>query len=160
MDKALPLLLVAILSCSSSEEASNATPSPMVKELSEFADKACACKDATCTAGVNDEVAAFAKGITGVTDSDRPLMQAAQARLDRCVVALDPLVDSYEKLVAEICACVDKACAERSSKSFTSWSAKLKTSKAKLSPAVVTAITTAGRKGGACFEKHDVSIPR
>lgn len=131
-----------------------------VKKLEALADQGCACKDKACADKVISEVQALARSITKLDDKDRQPMQAAQARLDACLVKYNPFIASYQKLTEEVCACKDKACAARSAKKFSRWAAKLKSSGKRINAADLAVFKEQGQKAAKCFARHGVPIPQ
>jgi hypothetical protein len=141
-------------------ESSPKPPSALVKGLEAAADESCACKDMACSDAVNAKVDALAKEAGTIPPDDLPALQAAQARIDQCRVALNPRLIAYRGLLDDACACKDKACATAVAGKVSAWAAELKASKAKLRPGEVQIVMDGGKASAACFTKHGVPIPQ
>ncbi len=143
------------------DEAKAAAPGPLVGKLEALAERACACADAGCADAVGQDVVALGQGAGAIADADLPALQAAQARIDRCLAAQEPILVAYAALIDEACACADKACAKAAAKKVSTWAADLKASKKQLRPGDVRLVMTEqGTRGAACFQKFDVPIPQ
>ena len=65
--------------------ASTACKKDMTKDVEQFADRACACKDATCAEHVVDDLVAYAKEHKGA-QGDQARANTAARRLGKCVI--------------------------------------------------------------------------
>ena len=154
----LALAVLALVACKDS--AARPQPGALVGKLAPLADAACACGDRACADQVRADVAALAKGAGTIADADRPPLQAAQARLDGCLVQHEPRYVAYKGLTAEVCACKDAACAKKVATRFAAWSADLKASGAKLDRADAQQIMAVGKEAARCLSTHGVAIPK
>ncbi len=153
--------VVAAAGCSKDEAKAAAAPGPLVGKLEALAGKACACTDAACADGVGAEVVTLGQSAGAIADADLPALQAAQAKIDRCLSAHEPALVAYTKLTDEVCACKDKKCAEKVAKKVSAWAAELKQSRRKLRPGDARLVMEEqGKRGAACFEQHGVAIPQ
>lgn len=143
------------------DEAKAAAPGPLVGKLEALAERACACTDAACADGVGAEVVTLGENAGAIAESDLPALQAAQAKIDRCLSAHEPALVAYTELTDEVCACKDRTCAEKVAKKVSAWAADLKRSKRTLRPGDARLVMAEqGKRGAACFERHGVAIPQ
>ena len=156
------LFVAAALTAGCKKKAASAPPppSPLVIALAAAADESCACKDMACADAVNVKLAELAKTAGTIPPADLPALQASQARIDGCRVALNPILIAYRGILDEACACRDKACATAASTKVTAWAADLKASKAKLGQGEVALVLESAKSSAACFTKHGVAIPQ
>ncbi|MBK9036659.1 MAG: hypothetical protein IPL61_36320 [Myxococcales bacterium] len=155
----LLLTLVTAAACSKSD-ATPRPPSPLVQGLEAAADESCACKDMTCSDAVNAKVEALAKGAGTIPPADLPALQAAQARIDGCRVALNPRLIAYRALLDEACACETPACATAVARKVSAWAAELKASKTTLRPGELKVVVAGAASASACFTEHGVAVPQ
>jgi hypothetical protein len=153
------IVLAAAAGCKKTES-SPRPPSALVKGLEAAADESCACKDLACSDAVNVKVDALAKGAGTIAADDLPALQAAQARIDQCRVALNPRLITYRGLLDEACACKDKGCAGAVAVKVSAWAAELKASKAQLRPGEVQIVLDGAKASAECFTRLGVAIPQ
>ena len=156
---ALCLAALAAVACNKTEPAPRPA-SALVQQLAAAADESCACKDLACSDAVNAKVDALARSAGSIPPDDLPALQAAQARIDQCRVALEPRLIAYRGLLAEACACKDKDCATAVAARVSAWAAELAASKTKLRPGEVQIVMDGGRAAAECFTRHGVAIPQ
>lgn len=149
----------AVLACTSTES-SRRPPSDLVRGLEAAAAASCACRDMACSNAVNQQVEILARGAGAVDPVDRPALQAAQARIDQCRVALNPRLVAYRGILDDACACQDPACATAVAKHVAVWGADLKASKETLRPGEIQLVLASAKAAAECFTRHGVPIPR
>lgn len=154
----LALAALALVACKDSS--ARPQPSALVGKLATLADAGCACSDKACADKVRADVAELAKGAGAIADADLPALQAAQARLDGCLVHHEPRYVAYKALTDEVCACKDAACAKKVAGEFAAWSADLKKTGAKLDRADAQQIMEVGKEAARCLSTHGVAIPK
>lgn len=158
--KPLLLALAALALVACKDSSARPQPSPLVGKLATLADAGCACADKACADKVRADVAELAKTAGAIADADLPALQAAQARLDGCLVHHEPRYVAYKALTDEVCACKDAGCAKKVAAEFAAWSADLKKSGAKLDRADVQQIMEVGKEAARCLSTHGVAIPK
>lgn len=151
--------LAAVAACK--KTASNPRPaSELVKQLEAAATESCACKDMACSDGVNAKVDALAQGAGTIDGDDLPALQAAQARIDQCRVALNPRLIAYRDLLDAACGCPDRTCAEAIGTKVSAWAAELKASKTTLRPGEIQIVVDGAKASAECFTRHGAAIPQ
>ena len=155
----LSLAVLAVAACKKTESAPP-PPSALVTGLAAAADESCACKDMACSDAVNGKVDALAKNAGTITDAELPALQAAQARIDGCRVALNPRLIAYRALLDKACACQDAGCATKVGGEISTWAAELKQSKTQLRPGEAQLAVDGAASSAECFTRHGVAIPQ
>jgi hypothetical protein len=144
-----------------SKQAASGKKSDLVKNLEAQAEAACACKDFACAEGVLAAVKKLADGTTAaaIPEADLPALQTAQASIDRCTGALHPKIVEYGKLAEEVCACGDKACAEKVSGKFKAWADEVRSKKIAI-PGGMGAILVPGTQAKKCLDNFGLEVPQ
>lgn len=152
------LAAVALAGCGKTESSPQA-PGQLVKSLEAAATELCACKDLACADLVSARVDDLARRAGTIAPDDLPVLQAAQARIDQCRVALHPQLIAYRALLDEACACKDRGCAAAVAGKVAAWGVDLKASKARLRPGEVQIVLDGAKASAECFTRHGVPIP-
>lgn len=155
---ALGLAVLAVVACKKTEPSARRA-SGLVQALEAAAAESCACQDLACSDAVYAKVDALAQGAGSIPPDDLPALQAAQARIDHCRVALEPRLIAHRALLDEACACPDPACAAAVASKLAAWSADLAASATRLRPGEVQIVMDGGRAAAECFTRHGVAVP-
>lgn len=120
---AIAVIAIGWMACRSAAPAPTRPAPPAADELDAWADRACACTDATCADQVDRELAAVMPELdVAALLADQPRLAsviAARHRIVRCLWAHGTVAYGFSSLArrteaevdAQVCACRDVACA-------------------------------------------------
>jgi hypothetical protein len=129
------------------------------KELNGVKDKVCACKDAACAEKLKEEFKAsprrkeIKKQIKDLKDSEKEKIDKIEEEIKACESKLagEGQLDAMERFKDQVCACMDKACADKVTQEMTVWGNSHKDEK--LSEDDMKRATVLGEQMAKCMEK-------